>query len=133
MGSAGRSWRRWLGRWASRSPAGEVAAAERAWLARLGVAARGRAAFLAGCGLDDGAARALAEDLALEARLLGMAERAVPDGPSWEEGLALEARLTGAWVEEAERSVPRAAPARRAVAAARPAPRKAAGTRRRRR
>ena len=59
-------------------PPGEIDAAERAWLARLGVPARGRAAFLLACGLDDGAARALAEDLALEARLLALAERAVP-------------------------------------------------------
>ncbi|GAO05583.1 hypothetical protein PSR1_04497 [Anaeromyxobacter sp. PSR-1] len=74
-----------------------------------------RAAFLAACGLDDGAARRLCEDLALEARLLGMAERAVPDGPSWEEGLALAARLGGAWVEEAQRLVaPPAKPRRRA-------------------
>jgi hypothetical protein len=95
---------------------GEISAAEAAWLARLAVPARGRAAFLAACGLDDGAARALAEDLALEARLLGAAERAVPDGPGWEEGLALEARLTGAWVEEAAAHA--AAPAPRAPTAA---------------
>lgn len=75
----------------------------RAWLARLGVPARRRDAFLAACGLDDGAARTLAEDLALEARLLSLSERAAPDGPSWEEGLALAARLGGAWIEEAAR------------------------------
>jgi hypothetical protein len=75
-----------------------------AWLARLGVPARRRAPFLAACGLDEAAARALGEDLALEAVVLGMAERFVPDGPSWEEGLALAARLTGAWVEEAARA-----------------------------
>ncbi len=82
---------------------GEIAAAERAWLVRLGVRARQRDRFLAACGLDDGAARRLAEDLALEARLLDDAARAVPDGPSWEEGLALGARLSGAWAEEATR------------------------------
>jgi hypothetical protein len=78
-----------------------VAAAERAWLGRLGAGAGGRAAALAALGLDDGAARALAEDLALEARLLSAATAAVPDGPAWEEGLALGARLSGAWLEEA--------------------------------
>jgi hypothetical protein len=78
------------------SPA-EIAAAERAWLARLGVPRRRRDAFLASQGLDEGAARRLAEDLALEAKLLGRAAAAVPDGPSWEEGLALGARLAGAW------------------------------------
>jgi hypothetical protein len=81
--------------------ADEAAAAERAWLSRLGVARRGRDAVLAACALDEGAARRVAEDLALEAKLLGMAERVVPDGPAWEEGLALGARLTGEWVEVA--------------------------------
>ena len=33
--------------------------------------------------------------------MLGVAERFVPDGPSWEEGLALAARLGGAWLEAA--------------------------------
>ena len=74
-----------------------------AWLSRLRVPARERPDFLAACGLDDGAARALGEELALEARLLERAATIVPDGPAWEEGLALEARLTGAWVEEATR------------------------------
>ena len=79
----------------------ETAGALAAWLRRLGVPARRGEAFLAACGLDDGAARSLGEDLALEATLLGMAERFAPDGPAFEEGLALAARLTGAWVEEA--------------------------------
>ncbi|ACL64262.1 TfuA domain protein core [Anaeromyxobacter dehalogenans 2CP-1] len=93
----------------------ETAEAERTWLRRAGVRPSGRAAFLAACGLDDGAARRLCEDLALEARLLGMAERAVPDGPSWEEGLALAARLGGAWLEEAQRlATPHERPRRRA-------------------
>jgi len=83
--------------------AAEAAAAERAWLGRLGVRPRDRAEFLARCGLDDGAARRLAEDLAAEARLLEEAARLLPDGPSWEEGLALAARLSGAWAEEAGR------------------------------
>jgi hypothetical protein len=83
--------------------AGEVEAgrALEAWLARLRVPPHRREAFLAACALDAAGARTLGEDLALEAALLGMAERVVPDGPSWEEGLALGARLTGAWVEAA--------------------------------
>jgi hypothetical protein len=85
--------------------AGE-AEAERAretWLRRLRVPARRRDAFLAACALDAASARTLGEELALEASLLELAERAVPDGPSWDEGLALAARLTGVWVEEAAR------------------------------
>jgi len=49
---------------------------------------------------DDGAADealADAEVLALEALVLSAPERFVPDGPSWLEGLALEARRTGRW------------------------------------
>ncbi|HEX9241927.1 MAG TPA: TfuA-like protein [Anaeromyxobacter sp.] len=84
------------------------AAALAAWLGRLGVPARRRDAFLAACGLDEAAARVLGEDLALEAGVLASAERFAPDGPSWIEGLALAARLTGAWVEEAAR-LPRGA------------------------
>lgn len=76
-----------------------VAAAERGWLESLGVSAAGRAGLLAACALDEGAATALAEDLALEAALLQGSERVLPDGPSWIEGLALGARLTGAWGE----------------------------------
>jgi hypothetical protein len=95
-----------------------VTAAERdaalgAWLARLRIPGRRRDAFLAACGLDDGAARALAEDLALEARVLGAPRSIVPDGPGYEEGLALGARLTGAWVEEASRAPRRQASVRR--------------------
>jgi hypothetical protein len=80
-----------------RASADETAAAERAWLSNLGVPAGGRDAFLSASGLDDGEARRIAEDLALQAALLDAAERMVPDGPSWEEGLALGARLGGAW------------------------------------
>jgi len=93
-------------------PPSEVAAAERAWLAAHGVTPADRDAFLAAAALDDGAARALVEDLALESALLGASERILPDGPSWMEGLALEARLTGAW-GEALRSLDRPRPARR--------------------
>jgi len=82
------------------------------WMRRAGVPARRRASFLAALGLDDGAARAVAEDVGLEAKLLAEAARVVPDGPSWEEGLALGARLTGAWLEEAARLATPDAPAR---------------------
>jgi hypothetical protein len=75
------------------------AAAEQGWLTPLGVAPAGRAGFLAASGLDDGAAARLVEDLALEAALLAASDRVLPDGPSWLEGLALGARLTGAWGE----------------------------------
>jgi hypothetical protein len=85
----------------------DVEAALAAWLRRLRVPARRRAAFLAACGLDEAAARALGEDLALEKAVLGAAERFAPDGPSFDEGLALAARLTGAWVEEAARLLAR--------------------------
>ena len=81
-----------------------------AWLRRMRVPARRRAAFLGACALDEAAARALGEDLALEAAVLGMAERFVPDGPSWEEGLALAARLGGAWLEAASSCVERRRP-----------------------
>ena len=90
----------------------EAEEAERAWLGRLGIRPARRDAFLAACGLDEGEARRLSEGIVLEARLLGMAERVVPDGPAWEEGLALAARLSGAWVEEAAR-VANGAPRRR--------------------
>jgi hypothetical protein len=76
-----------------------AAAAEGSWLAAHGVGPAERDAFLGACALDDGAARTLAEDLALEAALLAASERMLPDGPSWQEGLALGARLTGAWAE----------------------------------
>ena len=79
----------------------EVAGAERRWLAALGVPASRREAFLAACALDEGEARRLAEGLALEARLRAEAARAIPDGPGWLEGLALGARLSGAWAAEA--------------------------------
>ncbi len=79
----------------------QVADAERAWLTTTGRG--GRSAALAALGLDDGAARALFEELALEALLLDRASKVVPDGPSFEEGLALSSRLSGAWRDAAER------------------------------
>ena len=88
----------------------EVAEAERRWLAGLGVPPGQRDAFLAACGLDDGEARRLAEGLALESRLREEAARAIPDGPGWLEGLALGARLSGAWAAEVARLARPAAP-----------------------
>jgi predicted translation initiation factor SUI1 len=104
-----------LGRAAGLCPTdAERDAAERAWLGRLGIAVRDRERFLAASGLDDGEARGLVEDLALEAAVLDAAERLVADGPAWEEGLARAARLSGAWAEEvlamAKRSRPEGAP-----------------------
>lgn len=104
-----------------RATAEEVARAERALLGRTGP--RGRARALAALGLDDGAARDLVEDLALEATLLARSARVVPDGPSWDEGLALAARLGGEWREEAART----AAQRPDVAADRSPPRVPAG------
>jgi hypothetical protein len=106
-----------LSRWArglGLAPDGAgTAAAQRAWLARLGAGPGRREAILAALALDDASARTGAEDLALEARLLSLAARVVPDGPSWEEGLALGARLSGAWLEEAARAAAEQAPAGR--------------------
>jgi hypothetical protein len=84
-----------------RADAALVERTERAWRATAGGrgAGRGRVAALAASGLDDGAARALFEELALEALLLERAAKVVADGPSFEEGLALAARLSGAWTE----------------------------------
>jgi hypothetical protein len=68
-----------------------------------GVPRRRRGTFLAESGLDGADAARLFEDLALERLLLDAAARAVPDGPSAEEGLALGARLTGRWAGLARR------------------------------
>jgi len=92
----------------------QVARAERAWrsLARGMRGGRSRAKALAAAGLDDGAARALFEDLALEALLLERASKVVPDGPSFEEGLALAARLGGEWRDAVEALAAPASPSR---------------------
>lgn len=79
----------------------DVEAAERAWLSRHGAGTEGRAEVLALCGLDEAQARALFEDVALEALALSHAERMVSDGPSRAEALAGEARLNGAWARAA--------------------------------
>ncbi len=68
-----------------------------------GAPPRRRDAFLAESGLDGADAARLLDDLALERLLLDAAARAVPDGPSADEGLALGARLTGRWAELARR------------------------------
>ena len=111
----------------------EVADAEARWLATLGVPATARDAFLAACALDEGETRRLAEGLALEARLRAEASLAIPDGPGWLEGLALGARLSGAWATEAARLArPAASAASRRTRAAGPAsgPRSRASARR---
>ena len=79
----------------------EVARAEAEGWARLGVAAGEREPYLAACGLDAHEWRRLCEERALERLTLEHAMRLLPDGPSWDEALASEARLQGRWVEEA--------------------------------
>ena len=54
-------------------------------------------AWLSHLGLDDAQVRLLLEDVLLERTVLAQAQRWVPDGPSWEEALASEARLRGLW------------------------------------
>jgi hypothetical protein len=81
----------------------EVAQAEAEWWERLGVPPREREAYLATCGLDAYEVRRLCEERALEQLMLEHASRVLPDGPSWDEALATEARLRGRWVDEARR------------------------------
>jgi len=73
----------------------EVARAETERWAHLGVAPPERAAWLAACGLDAHEFRRLCEERALERLTLEHAARLLPDGPSWDEALASEARLEG--------------------------------------
>ncbi|MFL5271396.1 MAG: TfuA-like protein [Anaeromyxobacteraceae bacterium] len=84
-----------------------AARAAEAWRGELGLTRAGFARHLAACGLDPADAARLFDDLALERLLLDAAARAVPDGPSPDEGLALGARLGGAWAEEARRAAVR--------------------------
>ncbi len=91
-------WARELG---LRPTADEVRRAESRWLEGLGVAPEDRGEFLAASGLDEAQARKLCEDLALEALVLGHADRLLADGPSAEEGLAIEGRLSGLWADAA--------------------------------
>jgi len=118
---------------------GEAEAALEAWLSRMGARPAQREAFLAASALDEADVRRLAEDLALEAAVLGDAARFTPDGPSWREGLALAARLSGAFAEAAtalaggpakpRRRRPRPAAASSSAGASRPTRRGAAGSR----
>ncbi|MFL5351964.1 TfuA-like protein [Archangium sp.] len=81
----------------------ELARVEAEWWARLGVPPGGREAYLAACGLDPHELRRLCEERALERLMLEHAPRLLPDGPSWDEALATEARIRGRWVEAARR------------------------------
>lgn len=90
-----------LGVEVSRAEAEEAGAA---WLDALGVPRRSRAAFLAASGLDPAEALRLFEALALERRVLDRATHLLPDGPSAPEGLALSARLRGAWARTSRTS-----------------------------
>jgi hypothetical protein len=77
----------------------EIARAEEEWWTRLGLEPGVREAYLAACGLDEHEVRRLSEERALERLMLEHASRVLPDGPSWDEALATEARLRGRWVE----------------------------------
>jgi hypothetical protein len=79
----------------------EVKGAEAEWWRRHKVRPAGREAFLVACGLDGPGLRRLCEERALERLALSHAQRLLPDGPSWQEALASEARLQGRWVEVA--------------------------------
>jgi hypothetical protein len=72
------------------------------WARSLGLKAsaehlRRAGASVARSGLDDAQAARLVEDVALEALVLEESARLLPDGPSWEEGLACEAQRRGLW------------------------------------
>ncbi|MCP3097571.1 hypothetical protein LZ198_01635 [Myxococcus sp. K15C18031901] len=97
--------------------AADIEAMREAWWTERGVPVRRRAAWLEENGLDDAGLRRLCEDLALERLLLTSASRMLPDGPSWEEALASEARLRGLWAEAARAL---SAPGRRASPTRRP-------------
>ncbi|HLL01442.1 MAG TPA: TfuA-like protein [Myxococcaceae bacterium] len=79
----------------------EVHAAEAEWWRHHGVRPSGREEFLSMCGLDGPGLRRLCEERALERLVLMHAQRLLPDGPSWQEALASEARIRGRWVEVA--------------------------------
>lgn len=77
--------------------AAELARAEARWLRQARVSPAGREAFFAASGLAADDARALCATLAREQLALEHAARLFPDGPAFDEGLALEARLRGEW------------------------------------
>ncbi|ADO70749.1 TfuA-like protein [Stigmatella aurantiaca] len=79
----------------------EVRAAEAEWWRRHPVKPAARAALLAECGLEGQGLRRLCEERALERLVLTYAMRLLPDGPSWQEALASEARLQGRWSQAA--------------------------------
>jgi hypothetical protein len=79
----------------------EVKAAETEWWKHHGVRPAGREEFLSACGLDGPGLRRLCEERALERLVLAHAQRLLPDGPSWQEALASEARVQGRWAEVA--------------------------------
>ncbi|OJT23289.1 hypothetical protein BO221_20725 [Archangium sp. Cb G35] len=81
----------------------EVLRAEEEWWELLGLPPEERETYLVSCGLDEHEVKRLCEDRALERLMLEHASRVLPDGPSWDEALATEARLRGHWVEEARR------------------------------
>ncbi len=80
-----------------------VEAALGAWLEALEVSGEDRPAFLQACGLDPAGAWALATEAATEARVLELARHLVSDGPSDDEALAAEARLSGLWADAVQR------------------------------
>ncbi|WP_375760732.1 TfuA-like protein [Corallococcus exercitus] len=82
----------------------EIAAEEAAWWKERGIRVSRREAFLAASGLDGPGLRQLCEARALERLALLNASRLLPDGPSWDEALASEARLGGQW-EQAARAL----------------------------
>jgi hypothetical protein len=79
----------------------EVKQAEGEWWRRHEVRPPDREAFLGACGLDGPGLRRLCEERALEQLVLTQASRLLPEGPSWEEALAAEARLQGRWAQAA--------------------------------
>lgn len=81
----------------------EVVALVREWAAGLEAQTEDPREFFRTLGMDEAQGLRTAEELALERKLLRHAERVVADGPSFEEAIANEARLTGIWFEEAER------------------------------
>ncbi|MFY2557533.1 TfuA-like protein [Corallococcus terminator] len=81
--------------------ADEVEEVEAAWWRERAVPVRKRDAWRIANGLDAEGLRALCEELALERLVLTQSTRLLPDGPSWEEALASEARLRGRWAEAA--------------------------------
>ncbi|MCP3144694.1 TfuA-like protein [Pyxidicoccus xibeiensis] len=84
-----------------RVSAAEVAEEEASWWNERRVAPGKREAWLAASGLDALGLRRLCEERALERLVLAHAPRLLPDGPSWDEALAAEARLSGRWAQAA--------------------------------